>query len=161
MIAFHLSPHRIGRDTKELSHFPLGLARIEQLMGIDAIAKRHVADPNADRKALDAAFADAMRAVAKQYPDDLDAATLYAEAMMNLRPWGLWTHEGQPAPGTEEIVATLEAVLQRDPNHPGAIHYYIHTVEASNHPERATPYADRLGELVPGAGHLVHMPSHI
>jgi tetratricopeptide (TPR) repeat protein len=116
---------------------------------IEAIAKRHVADPTADRKALDAAFADAMREVAKRYPDDLDAATLYAEAMMNLRPWGLWTHDGQPAPGTEEIVATLEAVLQRDPNHPGAIHYYIHTVEASTHPELATPYADRLGELVP------------
>src|SRR5262245_11771244 len=128
---------------------------------IDAIVKRHVADPNADRKTLDAAFADAMREVAKRYPDDLDAATLYAESMMNLHPWGLWTHDGQPAPGTEEIVDTLEAVLQRDPNHPGAIHYYIHTVEASTHPERATPYADRLGELVPGAGHLVHMPSHI
>jgi tetratricopeptide (TPR) repeat protein len=128
---------------------------------IEAIAKRHVADPNADRKALDAAFADAMREVAKRYPDDLDAATLFAESMMNLRPWGLWTHEGQPAPGTEEIVATLEAVLQRDPNHPGAIHYYIHTVEASNQPERAEPFADRLGKLTPGAGHLVHMPSHI
>jgi hypothetical protein len=128
---------------------------------IEAIAKRHVADPNADRKALDAAFADAMREVAKRYPDDLDAATLFAESMMNLRPWGLWTHDGQPEPGTEEIVSTLEAVLKRDPNHPGAIHYYIHTVEASNHPERAEPYADRLGKLVPGAGHLVHMPSHI
>ena len=128
---------------------------------IEAIAKRHVADPNADRKVLDAAFADAMRAVTTRYPDDLDAATLFAESMMNLRPWGLWTHDGQPQPGTEEIVSTLESVLQRDPNHPGAIHYYIHAVEASNHPERAEPYADRLGKLVPGAGHLVHMPSHI
>jgi tetratricopeptide (TPR) repeat protein len=128
---------------------------------IDAIAKRHVADSNADRKVLDAAFADAMREVAKRYPDDLDAATLFAESMMNLRPWGLWTHDGQPQPGTEEIVSTLESVLKRDPNHPGAIHYYIHTVEASNQPERAEPYADRLGKLVPGAGHLVHMPSHI
>ncbi len=128
---------------------------------IDAIAKRHVADANADRKVLDAAFADAMREVAKRYPDDLDAATLFAESMMNLRPWGLWTHDGKPQPGTEEIVATLESVLKRDPNHPGAIHYYIHTVEASNQPERAEPYADRLGKLTPGAGHLVHMPSHI
>lgn len=128
---------------------------------IDAIAKRHVADPNADRKALDTAFADAMREVVKRYPDDLDAATLFAESMMNLRPWGLWTHDGQPQPGTEDIVSTLESVLKRDPNHPGAIHYYIHAVEASNQPERAEPYADRLGQLVPGAGHLVHMPSHI
>ena len=128
---------------------------------IDAIAKRHVADPNADRTVLDAAFADAMREVAKRYPDDLDAATLFAESLMNLRPWGLWTHDGQPQPGTEEIVSTLESVLKRNPDHPGAIHYYIHAVEASNHPERAEPYADRLGKLVPGAGHLVHMPSHI
>ncbi len=128
---------------------------------IDAIAKRHSADPKADRKALDAAFADAMREVAKRFPDDLNAATLFAESLMNLRPWGLWTHDGQPEPGTEEIVATLESVLKRNPEHPGAIHYYIHAVEASNQPERAEPYADRLGKLVPGAGHLVHMPSHI
>jgi tetratricopeptide (TPR) repeat protein len=128
---------------------------------IEAIAKRHVADANADRKALDAAFADAMRDVTKRYPEDLDATTLFAESLMNLRPWGLWTKDGKPEPGTEEIVATLESVLQRDSNHPGAIHYYIHAVEASNQPERAEPYADRLGKLVPGAGHLVHMPSHI
>jgi tetratricopeptide (TPR) repeat protein len=102
-----------------------------------------------------------MREVVKRYPDDLDAATLFAESMMNLRPWGLWTKDGQPERGTEEIVSTLESVLKRDPNHPGAIHYYIHAVEASNQPERAEPYADRLGKLVPGAGHLVHMPSHI
>lgn len=128
---------------------------------IKAIAKRHSADPNADRKALDTAYADAMREVAKRYPDDLDAATLFAESMMNLRPWGLWTQDGQPQPGTEEIVSTLESVLKRNPDHPGAIHYYIHAVEASNQPGRAEPYADRLGNLTPGAGHLVHMPSHI
>jgi tetratricopeptide (TPR) repeat protein len=128
---------------------------------IEAIAKRHSSDPNADRKTLDTAYADAMREVAKRYPDDLDAATLFAESLMNLRPWGLWTHDGQPQPGTEEIVSTLESVLKRNPEHPGAIHYYIHAVEASNQPERAEPYADRLGKLTPGAGHLVHMPSHI
>jgi tetratricopeptide (TPR) repeat protein len=128
---------------------------------IEAIAKRHSSDPKADRKALDTAYADAMREVAKRYPDDLDAATLFAESMMNLRPWGLWTQDGQPQPGTEEIVSTLESVLKRNPEHPGAIHYYIHAVEASNQPERAEPYADRLGKLTPGAGHLVHMPSHI
>ncbi len=94
-------------------------------------------------------------------PDDLDAATLYAEAAMNLRPWQLWTADGKPAEGTEEIVATLESVLRRDPNHIGAIHYYIHAVEASPHPERALVYAPRLPALVPAAGHLVHMPAHI
>ena len=128
---------------------------------IEAIAKRYVADPSADRKALDLAFADAMRGVAKRYPDDLDAATLFAESMMNLRPWDLWTADGDPQPGTEEIVSTLESVLKRNPNHLGAIHYYIHTVEASQKPERAIPYADRLAKVAPGAGHLVHMPSHI
>nr|ART37392.1 E109 [uncultured bacterium]ART38451.1 G405 [uncultured bacterium] len=128
---------------------------------IEAVAKRHSSDPKADRKALDQTYADAMREVAKRYPDDLDAATLFAEALMNVRPWDLWTHEGQPQPGTDEIVSTLESVLQRNPDHPGAIHYYIHTVEASPQPERAAPFADRLGKLTPGAGHLVHMPSHI
>jgi len=128
---------------------------------IEAIAKRYAADTSADRKPLDLAFADAMREVAKRYPNDLDAATLFAESMMNLRPWDLWTADGDPQPGTEEIVSTLESVLQRNPNHPGAAHYYIHAVEASRHPERAEHYADRLGKIAPGAGHLVHMPSHI
>jgi tetratricopeptide (TPR) repeat protein len=128
---------------------------------IEAVAKRHSSDPKADRKALDQTYANAMREVAKRYPDDLDAATLFAEALMNVRPWDLWTHDGQPQPGTEEIVSTLESVLKRNPDHPGAIHYYIHTVEASPQPERAVPFADRLGKLTPGAGHLVHMPSHI
>jgi len=128
---------------------------------IEAIAKRYVADPNADRKALDLAFADAMREVAKRYPDDLDAATLFAESMMNLRPWDLWAANGEPQPGTEEIVSALESVLKRKPDHLGAAHYYIHAVEASRTPERAEPYADRLGKVAPGAGHLVHMPSHI
>ncbi len=128
---------------------------------INAIAKRHVSDPNADRKALDRVYADAMREVAQRYPDDLDAATLFAESMMDLRPWDLWTLDGQPQPGTPEIVATLESVLKRSPNHPGAIHYYIHAVEASQQPGRALPYANRLAKLTPGAGHLVHMPSHI
>jgi len=128
---------------------------------IEALAKRHSSVPDADRKALDLAYANAMREVSRRYPDDLDAATLFAEALMNLRPWDLWTHNGQPQPGTLEIISTLEAVLQRNPNHPGAIHYYIHAVEASPQPERAVPFADRLAKLMPGAGHLVHMPSHI
>jgi tetratricopeptide (TPR) repeat protein len=127
---------------------------------IEAIAKRYAATLDGDRKALDIAYADAMREVSKRYPDDLDAATLFAESLMNLRPWDLWTLDGQPQPGTEEIVSTLELVLKRNPNHPGAIHYYIHAVEASSQPGRAAPYADRLAKLTPGAGHLVHMPSH-
>jgi tetratricopeptide (TPR) repeat protein len=97
----------------------------------------------------------------KKYPDDLDAATLYAESMMDLRPWKLWSADGKPAEGTEEIVAVLESVLRRNPNHPGAIHYYIHTIEASPTPERALVYAPKLAQLMPMAGHLVHMPAHI
>ena len=128
---------------------------------IAALAKRYSLAPDADRKALDLAYADAMREVARSYPDDTDAATLFAEAMMDLRPWALWTLDGQPQPGTLEIVATLEEVLKKDPMHPGANHYYIHAIEASRQPERGLVAAERLHGLVPGAGHLVHMPSHI
>lgn len=128
---------------------------------IDAIAVRYAPDPDADRAALDRAFAEAMSALAARYPDDLDAATLAAEAKMNLRPWKLWSPDGTPAEGTETIVAMLESVLRREPEHPGANHYYIHAVEASAHPERAVASAMRLETLVPGGGHLVHMPAHI
>src|SRR5262249_52731816 len=127
----------------------------------EALAARHASAPGADRAALDRAYADAMREVSRRYPDDLDAATLYADALMNLRPWNLWTQDGQPQPGTEEIVVTLERVLAANPSHPGANHLYIHAVEASQRPERAEAAADRLGALMPGAGHMVHMPSHI
>jgi hypothetical protein len=102
-----------------------------------------------------------MGEVAKNYPDDLDAATLYAESIMNLRPWQLWTLDGKPQEGTLEIVEVLEGVLRRNPNHSGANHYYIHAVEASTTPERALPSAARLGKVAPKAGHLVHMPSHV
>ena len=113
------------------------------------------------RKHLDQAYADAMERVWKNYPNDPDVGALYAESLMNLQPWDLWTHEGEPKGRTLEIVATLERVIEMEPNHPGANHFYIHTVEASNEPERALPSADRLAGLVPGSGHLVHMPSHI
>ena len=107
---------------------------------IAALSKRYSATPEtADRKVLDQAYADAMRELAEKYPDDLDAATLYAEALMNLRPWDLWTHDGKPQPGTESIVATLERVLAKNPNHPGANHFYIHAVEASPFPDRGLP----------------------
>jgi len=126
---------------------------------IDALVKRH--QPGGERAALDRGYADAMRDVAQRFPDDLEAGTFYADAMMNLRPWNLWTPEGQPQPGTEEILRALEGVLARNPNHPGALHLYIHAVEASQEPGRAIGAADRLRGLMPGAGHLVHMPSHI
>lgn len=128
---------------------------------IDALAARHGEAPASDRAELDRAYADAMRALARRLPDDLDASTLFAEALMDMRPWDLWTTDGRPQPGTEEIVATLDDVLRRDPEHIGANHYFIHAVEASPAPERALPSAERLGDLAPGAGHLVHMPSHI
>ena len=102
-----------------------------------------------------------MREVMKRFPDDLDAATLFAEAGMNLHPWGLWRQDGTPEEGTDEIVATLDSVIRREPNHMGAVHYYIHCVEASNSPERALAAANRLAQLAPAAGHIVHMPAHI
>ena len=128
---------------------------------IAALAVRYSNDPKVDLHGLDRAYKDVMSKLAARYPDDLDAVTLYAESAMNLRPWQLWTANGKPAEGTEEIVATLESVLKRDPNHLGANHYYIHAVEASQHPERALPSAARLEKLAPAAGHLVHMPAHI
>lgn len=128
---------------------------------IEALSRRYSSDPNADKQKLAADYKTAMGELVKRYPDDLNAATLYAESMMNLRPWKLWTADGKPAEGTAEIVATLESVLRRDPRHTGANHYYIHAVEASPNPERALPSASRLERLAPAAGHLVHMPSHI
>lgn len=128
---------------------------------IDALATRYSITPGADLKRLALDYKNAMGQLVKNYPDDLDAATLYAESSMNLRPWQLWSLDGKPAEGTEEIITVLESVLRRNPNHVGAIHYYIHTVEASPNPERALTYARRLGNLMPAAGHIVHMPAHI
>ncbi len=128
---------------------------------INALSKRYSSDPKADQKVLNGEFRVAMRELAKKYPDDLDAQTLYAESMMILRPWQLWNADGAPAEGTLEIVSVLETVLKKDPNHIGANHYYIHAVEASNDPGRGLASAKVLGGLVPVAGHLVHMPAHI
>lgn len=127
---------------------------------IDALAKRYTGKAE-DRKAADAAYADAMRALAKKYPNDLDAQTMFAESLMDLRPWAYWTRDGRPYPGTEEIVAALDNVIQRNPKHPGALHYWIHVWEPTKTPEKAEAAADALLPLVPGAGHLVHMPGHI
>ena len=128
---------------------------------IAALSKRYSSDPKADPKKLAADYKIAMTELVKNYPDDLDAATLYAESMMNLRPWQLWSLDGKPAEGTMDILAVLDGVLRRNPNHTGANHYYIHAIEASPTPERGTAAAMRLGGLAPSAGHLVHMPSHI
>src|SRR5215475_11479402 len=127
---------------------------------IQAMAKRFPV-PGADRRKAAEQYRDAMRELMNKYPDDLDAATLFAESGMNLHPWGLWMHDGTPREGTQEIVATLESVIKRDPDHLGAVHYYIHAVEASPNPERALAGANRLAALAPSAGHLVHMPAHV
>jgi tetratricopeptide (TPR) repeat protein len=128
---------------------------------IAAMALRFPADPAADHRLAAERYRNAMSDVVKQFPDDLDAATLFAEAGMDLHPWGLWHPDGTPEGGTEDIIAALESVIKRDPNHMGAIHYYIHAVEASPNPERALAAANRLAALAPAAGHLVHMPGHI
>lgn len=129
---------------------------------VRAVARRYAsADPASDWLAFHHDYSAAMRELVRRYPDDLDAATLFAESLMMLRPWQLWTAAGEPAPGTLELVAVLESVLRRDPRHPGANHFYIHAVEASKNLERAIPSAERLTTLAPGAGHLVHMPGHI
>jgi tetratricopeptide (TPR) repeat protein len=127
---------------------------------LEALAKRFSANPNADQKKLWIDYRDAARELMGRYPDDLDAATLWADAAMIINAWKLWTPQGQPADGTEEIVSVLESVLRRDPAHIGAHHLYIHAVEASPYPERAIQSADLLAKLTPAAGHLVHMPAH-
>ncbi len=129
---------------------------------IEALEKRYVADAKAERPPLDAAYADAMQQVAKRFPNDDTIRTLYVESAMDTQPWDYWEPGGAKPKGRgAEIVANLETVLKRTPSHPGAIHLYIHAVEASTTPERALPHAERLGAMMPGAGHIVHMPAHI
>jgi len=148
---------------KEISlaqKYSSGASPVERAL-IGALAKRYASPQSEDRTLLDRAYADAMREVWKKFPKDPDVGALFAEAMMDLRPWDQWTPEGQPNPGTDEILATLEAVLTLNLKHPFANHLYIHVVEASPHPERANAAADRLRNLQPGLAHNVHMPSHI
>jgi tetratricopeptide (TPR) repeat protein len=127
---------------------------------IRALAKRYTGDAN-DRVAADRAYAEAMHEVMLQFPDDLDAAVLWAEAQMDTRPWDYWMPDGTPQPGTLELVAVLESVMVRSPGHPQALHLYIHAMESTDTPEKAEAAADRLAYLMPGAGHIVHMPAHI
>jgi tetratricopeptide (TPR) repeat protein len=128
---------------------------------LEALAKRFSPDANADQKKLWLDYREAMRALMRRYPDDLDAATLFADAAMIINAWKLHDSEGRAAEGTDEIISVLEGVLSRDPDHIGAHHLYIHAVEASRRPERALRSADVLARLSPAAGHLVHMPAHI
>lgn len=126
-----------------------------------ALVERYAASPVDDRAPLDLAYANAMRDVAERFPDDLDVQTLFAEALMDTMPWDYYVDPDTPKPEAVEVVDALELVIERDPQHIGALHLYIHAVEPSSSPDRAEPAADRLGPLAPGAGHLVHMPSHI
>jgi tetratricopeptide (TPR) repeat protein len=127
---------------------------------IRAVAARYAPVPPVNRAGLDSGYARGMASAARSFPNDLDAAALYAESLMDLRPWNYWTPQGTPYPGTQEIVRQLERVIARNPEHPGACHYYIHAVEAVN-PQLAIPCAERLARLMPGVGHIVHMPAHI
>jgi tetratricopeptide (TPR) repeat protein len=128
---------------------------------IEALAKRYADPQPADRRPLDEAYAAAMAKVHEAYPDDVDVGTLYAESLMDLQPWDLWTNDGKPKGRVEEIMAVLEGVMAKEPDHPGATHFYIHTVENSPFPEKGNAAAETLRTLVPAAGHMVHMPGHI
>ena len=128
---------------------------------VEALARRYSADDRPDFQALNRNYRNAMRELARRNPDDPDAATLYAESIMDLHPWSLWTAAGKPTEDTPELLEVLQAVLRHDPRHPGANHFYIHAIEASPHPEMALPSAHVLETLIPAAGHLLHMPSHI
>jgi tetratricopeptide (TPR) repeat protein len=149
------------KAVKEAERLAPGASEKEQAL-IAALAKRYSADETADRAALDLAYADAMQEVAARFPDDLDISSLYAEALMDLSPWNYWGDGGKTPTGrTADIIATLERVLMANPEHVAAIHLYIHAVEASDRPERAEPYADRLAAQNLSTGHLIHMPAHI
>lgn len=171
-IALACGPHinfpAVPPPVAELAWKELGLAKqhaanssaVEQAL-IEALRQRYTNPQPEDRSPLDLAYANAMRTIWQAHPEDPDVGSLFAESMMDLRPWDQWTQEGQPEPGTQEILATLEAVLKLQVNHPFANHLYIHALEASPHPERALAAADRLRDLQPGLAHNVHMPSHI
>ena len=154
-------PPGLRRDPAGAVALKAGATPVERDL-IDAMAKRYGPEPVANRAPLDSAYAHALAPLAKKYPNDPDVQTLYTESLMDLSPWNYWTDRGtKPRPDTKAMVAALEKTIAKYPNHPGACHFYIHAVEASTTPERALPCANRLAELMPGAGHLVHMPSHI
>ena len=137
-----------------------GLSPVEAGL-IDALSARFTDAAKPDRKQLNQAYADAMKALYSRFPDDPDVATLYADAVLNTMPWDYWSKDGKPRPGIPEAIAALDRAKLVSPDHPGAHHIYIHALEASQNPDLAVPSAEKLGRLVPGAGHLVHMPSHV
>ena len=164
----HINFPLVPPPAAEVAWKELGLAKQHAAHGtlverdlIEALGHRYANPQPEDRTPLDRAYADAMREVWKKYPHDADVGALFAEAMMDMRPWDQWTIEGEAQPGTEEILATLDAVLVLDARHPFANHLYIHAVEASPYPERADPAAERLRNLQPALAHNLHMPSHI
>jgi tetratricopeptide (TPR) repeat protein len=163
----HINDGRLPPAMAELAWNELALARrasraseVERAL-IDALGHRYANPEPRDRSPLHVAYADAMREVWSKYSNDPDVGAFFAESMMDLRPWGQWTPDGQPSPGTEEIIATLTSVLRLAPKHPFANHLYIHALEMSPHPEQADAAAKRLRDLEPGLAHMVHMPSHI
>src|SRR6516164_9669553 len=158
--SFQRAAERAWKELGLAKQYALHASPVEREL-IEALSHRYANPQPEDRSPLDRAYADAMRGVWKAHSDDPDVGALFAEAMMDLRPWDQWTPDGQPQPGTEEILTTLGAVLKLDVNHPLANHLYIHAVEASPHPELADAAADRLRQLQPGLAHTVHMPSHI
>ncbi|MCW5776207.1 MAG: hypothetical protein KIS87_07210 [Phycisphaeraceae bacterium] len=164
----HINNPQMGEEQSRLAHRASRQAvrRINNASPVEralvrAVEQRYAWPAPEDRRPLDEAYAAAMGEAYRAFPNDSDVGALYAESLMNLQPWDMWTHDGQPKHRTLEIVDVLEHVMAIAPNHPGANHFYIHAVEASPWPEKATPAAERLGMLVPGSGHLVHMPSHI
>jgi tetratricopeptide (TPR) repeat protein len=151
----------LAREASDNALERIGSATPSEAALITAVSARYEYPAPADRSGLDLAFADAMEAAYKKFPQDPEVGTIFADSLMNLQPWDYWENDGRPKGRVEEIVAVLEKTMELHPQHPGANHFYIHTVEASQDPDRAVPAADRLRTLVPGAGHLVHMPSHI
>ena len=152
-----VAAHAAIERARELSG---GASELEKAL-IEALSRRYARPEPTDRKTLDVDYANSLRELWHAHPNDPDVGALFAEALMDLRPWDLWSAQGEPRPETAEVLSTLEAVLALDPLHPGALHYTVHALEASPHPERALEAADRLRDRVPGASHLVHMPSHI
>lgn len=153
---WRVAAEAVGEAKKRLE----GASAVERSL-VEALERRYAWPTPADQRPLDEAYAEAMGRVHARFPDDPDVATVYAESLMNLQPWDLWTPEGEPKGRTEEIVRVLEGGLSRHADHPGLMHLYIHAVEASPEPGRAEAAADRLLDRVPWSGHLVHMPAHI
>ncbi|MDA1068429.1 MAG: hypothetical protein O3C43_18240 [Verrucomicrobia bacterium] len=152
---------RLAREAADKAIELMGSASPVEVALIQAVSARYEFPAPEDRSGLDQGFADAMEAAYKEFSEDSEVGTIYADSLMNLQPWDYWENDGRPKGRVEEIVQVLEKTMKLHPDHPGANHFYIHTVEASKDPDRAVPAADRLRTLVPGAGHLVHMPSHI